>query len=30
VPNRVDSWGAAEHDWETWRRMLPRYLDEVV
>jgi esterase/lipase superfamily enzyme len=29
VPNRVDSWGPAEHDWGTWRRMLPRYLDEV-
>lgn len=31
VPNRVDSWGAdAEHDWGTWRRMLPTYLDEFA
>lgn len=30
VPNRVDSWGPAfEHDWGTWLRMLPQYLDEV-
>ena len=30
VPNRVDSWGPAfKHDWPTWRRMLPQYLDEV-
>lgn len=30
VPNRVDSWGADwKHDWPTWRRMLPQYLDEV-
>jgi esterase/lipase superfamily enzyme len=29
VPNRVDAWGAEwEHDWATWRRMLPQYLDE--
>jgi esterase/lipase superfamily enzyme len=29
VPNRVDPWGAEwHHDWETWREMLPRYLDE--
>jgi esterase/lipase superfamily enzyme len=29
VPNRVDSWGAEwHHDWMTWRRMLPQYLDE--
>ncbi len=30
VPNRVDSWGEEwEHDWGTWRAMLPRYLDEL-
>jgi esterase/lipase superfamily enzyme len=30
VPNRVDSWGTEwEHDWGTWRAMLPRYLDEL-
>ena len=30
VPNRVDSWGPEfEHDWSTWWRMLPQYLDEV-
>jgi esterase/lipase superfamily enzyme len=30
VPNRVDSWGPEfEHDWGTWLRMLPQYLDEV-
>lgn len=30
VPNRVDSWGpGVEHDWPTWRRMLPQYLDEL-
>lgn len=31
VPNRVDSWGTeTEHDWGTWRRMLPTYLDELA
>lgn len=31
VPNRVDSWGTAyKHDWETWREMLPKYLDEFA
>jgi len=31
VPNRVDSWGPEwEHDWPTWRRMLPTYLDELA
>lgn len=31
VPNRVDSWGTDyEHDWGTWRSMLPRYLDELA
>ena len=30
VPNRVDSWGTDwKHDWPTWRRMLPQYLDEI-
>jgi esterase/lipase superfamily enzyme len=30
VPNRVDPWGPEwEHDWATWRTMLPKYLDEV-
>jgi esterase/lipase superfamily enzyme len=31
VPNRVDSWGYDwKHDWETWRAMLPKYLDEFA
>ena len=31
VPNRVDSWGTDwKHDWETWRAMLPKYLDEMA
>jgi esterase/lipase superfamily enzyme len=31
VPNRVDPWGPEwHHDWPTWRRMLPQYLDELV
>lgn len=30
VPNRVDPWGTEwKHDWPTWWRMLPGYLDEV-
>ena len=29
VPNRVDSWGPEwHHDWPTWRKMFPQYLDE--
>ena len=29
VPNRVDPWGESwDHDWPTWRTMLPKYLDE--
>ena len=29
VPNRVDNWGRDwPHDWDTWRNMLPKYLDE--
>ena len=31
VPNRVDLWGPQhDHDWPTWREMLPKYLDELV
>lgn len=31
VPNRVDDWGPDwEHDWPTWRSMLPQYLDELT
>lgn len=31
VPNRVDSWGKDwPHDWQTWRKMLPKYLDELT
>lgn len=31
IPNRVDSWGAEwHHDWPTWRRMLPHYMDELL
>ncbi len=31
VPNRVDTWGPEwDHDWPTWREMLPRYLGELV
>jgi esterase/lipase superfamily enzyme len=30
IPNRVDAWGHEwPHDWQTWRRMLPQYLDEL-
>ena len=30
VPNRVDSWGPETiHDWPTWWRMLPQYLEET-
>jgi esterase/lipase superfamily enzyme len=30
VPNRVDDWGEEwPHEWHTWHRMLPQYLDEV-
>ncbi len=30
IPNRVDPWGTEyDHDWPTWRRMLPHYLAEV-
>ncbi|WP_198671107.1 esterase family protein [Oceanibium sediminis] len=31
IPNRVDAWGPEyDHDWPTWRQMLPSYLDELV
>jgi len=31
IPNRVDPWGPEwDHDWPTWRAMLPRYLDELA
>jgi esterase/lipase superfamily enzyme len=30
IPNRVDPWGHEwAHDWPTWFRMLPLYLDEL-
>jgi len=29
VPNRVDLWGEEfDHDWNTWRAMLPKYLKD--
>ena len=29
VPNRVDDWGPEwHHDWVTWRKMFPQYLEE--
>ncbi len=31
VPNRVDPWGPEyDHDWPTWRQMLPIYLDDLA
>jgi esterase/lipase superfamily enzyme len=31
VPNRVDAWGQEwDHDWPTWRAMLPRYVEELA
>jgi esterase/lipase superfamily enzyme len=31
VPNRVDAWGSDwAHDWPTWRRQVPQYLDELA
>jgi len=31
VPNRVDEWGTEwDHDWPTWRRMMPQYLGELL
>jgi len=31
IPNRVDPWGPEwDHDWPTWRVMLPKYLEELT
>ena len=31
IPNRVDAWGPTwDHDWVTWREMLPQYLHELT
>ncbi len=30
IPNRVDNWPGWEHDWPTWRAMLPGYLHELT
>ncbi len=31
IPNRVDVWGPEyDHDWPTWREMLPIYLDQLT
>jgi len=31
IPNRVDAWSFEHHhDWDTWREMLPHYLDEII
>ncbi|MCA9689914.1 MAG: prolyl oligopeptidase family serine peptidase [Myxococcales bacterium] len=31
VPNRVDLWGDRyDHDWVTWREMLPKYLADLT
>jgi esterase/lipase superfamily enzyme len=31
IPNRVDNWGPEwDHEWPTWRRMLPQYLTELL
>ena len=31
IPNRVDAWGEEwNHDWPTWRKMFPQYLDELT
>jgi esterase/lipase superfamily enzyme len=31
VPNRVDDWGPEfEHDWPTWWKMLPTYLEQAL
>lgn len=30
IPNRVDNWGTEwDHEWTTWRAMLPQYLAEL-
>jgi len=31
IPNRVDDWGPQwDHQWPTWRQMLPQYLRELT
>lgn len=31
IQNRVDVWdGSWKHDWETWREMLPKYVQEML
>ncbi len=31
VPNRVDLWGPQwDHEWDTWRAMLPHYVQEAL
>ncbi len=31
IPNRVDLWSEGhDHDWPTWREMLPLYLDDLA
>ena len=31
IPNRVDPWGPEwDHDWPTWRAMLPKYMEELL
>jgi esterase/lipase superfamily enzyme len=31
IPNRVEPWGPEwDHDWPTWRHMLPLYLDRLT
>ncbi|GAA1908005.1 esterase family protein [Lapillicoccus jejuensis] len=31
IPNRVDDWGPhRDHDWPTWREMLPTYLPQLL
>ena len=31
IPNRVDAWGESyDHNWITWREMLPKYLAEFA
>ena len=31
VPNRVDQWGKDyDHNWPTWREMLPQYLEKLA
>ena len=31
IPHRVEVWGRdADHDWPTWRTMLPLFLDKII